>query len=551
MNLNETLSSLTNGETILLENKIYHIWQEDCPLLSGYYFSNTTSLEENPNGNHRAAIYLRNKKNITIDGNGATLLIHGVVTPLIFDNCENITIKNLTIDYARPTMSEFLIEKKEGKKYTLYIPPEFLFELRGNDLIWLGEKNSQGVRYWKIPYRNFNVLSMYYDPVNEKICNMMYEEDDSQPSVPKFSCAERIDETHICVELEKDDAFFPIGCTVQTRRIGRNETGAGFLYCKDLHMENVRICAMNGFGLLSQFCENITYNGVDCTPKAGRTVASNADFFHFSGCKGNVLIENCKAAGGHDDFINVHGTHLRIFNYDKESKKLLVRFMHEQSCGFKAFFVGDKIELIKWDTLLPYATATVVAVNHVNLTDIELTVDGVLPEIELGKDVVENATWTAQLTVRNNYFGCSGVRGVLCTTRKPVLIENNVFYHVSGVPLLLEDDCNFWFESGYTTDVVFKNNKVIGCGYGFENKGEAIIQVTPKVLNENTKIPVHKKLVIKNNSFSDANPLGHYMNFEYIDTVVLSKNVFDTHYIITKKCVNNFIEQENFVKDKN
>lgn len=41
------------------------------------------------------------------------------------------------------------------------------------------------------------------------------------------------------------------------------------------------------------------------------------------------------------------------------------------------------------------------------------------------------------------------------------------------------------------------------------------------------------------------------MSFEYIDTVVLSKNVFDMPYMITKKCVNNFIEEENLVKDKN
>lgn len=549
MDLLWRIENATDCKTIKLEkDKTYHVWQGDCPLRFGHYFSNTATKEENPDGRHRAAFYLQNKKNIKIDGNGATLLIHGVVTPMLFDGCENVTVKNLTIDYARPTMSEFTIEKKEGKGYLLHIPEEYLFEIRGNTLVWLGEKDLGGNRLWEIPYKDKDVLSMYYHPEEEKICILKTEDGDVHPSVPKFSRIERIDGTHVRVELENETAFFPVGCTVQTRRVTRMEAGAGFLYCKNLRLENVRICAMNGFGLLAQFCENVTYNGLDCTPKIGRTAASNADFFHFSGCKGDIVIENCKAAAGHDDFINVHGTHLRIIEHDKEKNSLLVRFMNAQSRGFKAFFVGDKLELIKWNTLLPYAEAEVREVRKINDTDVLLVLDRALPEIELGKDVVENATWTPSLTVRNNYFGCSGCRGILCTTRKPVLIENNVFYHVSGVPLLVEDDCNFWFESGYTQEIVFKNNRVVGCGYGFENEGGPLVQITPKILDENFNGCVHGSLILEKNTFEEANIAGHFFCLEYVDKVVLSKNSFDAEYTIVKKAVRECREEENTVR---
>ena len=60
------------------------------------------------------------KKNITIDGNGSTVLVHGKMTPILLDRCENITIKNLIIDYACPTMSEFKVLKSE-KNYNNHI----------------------------------------------------------------------------------------------------------------------------------------------------------------------------------------------------------------------------------------------------------------------------------------------------------------------------------------------------------------------------------------------------------------------------------------------
>ena len=518
------LNLLQDGETLTLQkDAVYSVWQGDCALRDGYYFSNMASREENIRGSHRAALYLKNKKNIVIDGNGATLMIHGVLTPLLFDGCQGITLKNLTIDYARPTMSEFLVERKEGNGYLLHIPEEFLFEINENQLIWLGEKNAAGERLWAYPYKGDDVLSMYFDPKNGQMKMMKRWGNDVRPSVPDFARVERIDATHVQVELKNQEDFLPVGCVVQTRRIVRNEAGACFWYCKDICLENVQIRAMHGFGLLSQFCENVTYKGVECLPKAGRTVASNADFFHFSGCKGNIVI-------------NVHGTHLRIVECNQAEKKLRLRFIHPQTWGFEAFRVGDKIELIEWDTLLPYAEAEVLKVERVDDTDICLVLDRAVTVKTVGKDVVENATWTASLTVRRNQFGGTGARGILCTTRQPILIEDNTFTNVNGGVLVVEDDCNFWFESGYTKEIIFRNNKVTGCAYGFEGEGCPVIQITPQVLSKNSDKPVHGMLVLENNTFENATK-EHCLQFEYIDKVVFMNNVFDGTYRIMQKCV--------------
>ena len=117
------ICNLENGSTLSLENgAIYHAYQDDCFHLTGYFCSNTAAETENVNGKHSVAIFLKDKKDIVIDGNGATLLIHGKMTPFIFDGCENITLKNLAIDYARPTMNEMRVLEKQGDGYLLHIP---------------------------------------------------------------------------------------------------------------------------------------------------------------------------------------------------------------------------------------------------------------------------------------------------------------------------------------------------------------------------------------------------------------------------------------------
>ena len=354
------VSQLQNGETLTLERDVvYDVWQDKSEHLYGYYASNTATKEENPFGERFVAIFLKNKKNITIDGNGATLMVHGIMTPLLFDACENITLKNLTIDYFRPTMNEYLIEKNEGKTAVIKLNEECLYTIRDGKLYFQGELGADKQSFWEIPYKGDTILSMYYDPETEYVRFLKNSEGERFPSLPSIREIKELEKGHLHIVWDKENAFAPEGTIVQTRNVTRVQLGALFQYCKNLRLENVTIRAMHGFGLLAQYCENVTYDSLDCTPKQGRTIASNADFFHFSGCKGLIRIERCKASGAHDDFVNVHGTHLRIVAKNDEEKSIVVRFENTSTWGFKAFFVKDKVEFIKWDTLLPYAKGSV------------------------------------------------------------------------------------------------------------------------------------------------------------------------------------------------
>ncbi len=532
-------SDVNNGEILTLEkNKIYHIRHEDSFVFEGFFCTNTAKKHENPNGLRRTAMYLKNKKNIIVDGNGSTVIVHGKMTPFLFENCENITVKNLTVDYACPTMAEFKVLSNENGVCIIKINPECLFRIEGNNLIWQGENGDDGVPYWEDSYIGNRRHIKVFDPVKEKCRD--FRRDDLE-----FEKIEQIDNFTLRVRLKNKGADFTEGCIFQTRNIVRDQTGAYFNRCKNLCFENLRIKFMHGLGMVSQFCENVTYRNCDFTPAEGRTIASTADFFQFSGCKGKLVIDSCIARGAQDDYVNVHGTHLRIIAQSHEEKTLTVRFMHNESWGFQAFEKNDELEFIKWDTLIPYAAASVIDYQKINDTDIKLFVDNIPDGIEIEKDVVENATWTPELHVLNCNFGPTSGRGILCTTRGKVIIENNCFRNLWGPALLIEDDCNFWFESGYTKEIVFRNNHVVGCEYAEMWKNAPVIRYTPKVMNENSKEFVHGKLVLAGNTFEKSCFDNHYIHLEYLREAIITDNIFDAPYIIEKNVVGSIVDDNN------
>ncbi len=540
--LSEIFLNIKDGETVILEKgKIYDVRQDDSFEFEGYFCTNTAKKHENPNGLRRTAIYLKDKKNIVIDGNGATVLVHGKMTPLLFDRCENITVKNLTVDYACPTMAEFTVLSNKNGIYEIKINPECLFRVENGALIWHGEKGKDSLPYWEDSYIGNRRHIKLFDPATQFTHDI--RRDDFE-----FESIEQIGSDTLRISFKNKSLFIPEGSVIQSRNIVRDQMGSLFQRCKNLVFDSLRIKFMHGLGMVSQFCENVSFINCDLTPAEERTAASTADFFQFSGCRGNIKVENCKARGAHDDYVNVHGTHLRIIEADAEENSITVRFMHDESWGFQAFAVGDELEFIKWDTLIPDAETKVKAYKKLNDTDILLYLDYPLPEIEIGKDVVENVTYTPNLYVRNCNFGPTYGRGILCTTRGEVIIENNVFNAVRGPALLIEDDCNFWFESGLTKTIIFRNNRVINCDYDSTRQKAPAICYTPKVMNENSKEFVHGKLVLTGNSFEKPTENKHCIWLEYLGEAEITDNTFDAPYIVHTHCTGKIVDENNRIK---
>ena len=89
-----TIQETQQGEpaTLLFDAGDYDFYPEYA-MEKEYYISNHD--QDNPK---KVALVLENLSNLTIDGQGANIYMNGRMLPVAMINCENCTIKNLSID---------------------------------------------------------------------------------------------------------------------------------------------------------------------------------------------------------------------------------------------------------------------------------------------------------------------------------------------------------------------------------------------------------------------------------------------------------------------
>ncbi|MGW7240539.1 alpha-1,3-galactosidase-related protein [Streptomyces sp. NPDC054804] len=140
------------------------------------------------------------------------------------------------------------------------------------------------------------------------------------------------------------------------------------------------------------------------------------------------------ARASHDDPINIHGTYLEVVGQPGPNT-LTLAYEHPQTAGFPQFAPGDEVEFTTKRTMtrLSPAHAKVTAVDGPSgmdhdkpLTTMTVSFDRPVPAgTEIGGTVVENITPTPSVLISGNVFRNVPTRGVLVTTRKPVLITGN------------------------------------------------------------------------------------------------------------------------------
>jgi hypothetical protein len=124
-----------------------------------------------------------------------------------------------------------------------------------------------------------------------------------------------------------------------------------------------------------------------------------------------------------------------------------------------------------------------------------ITLDKPAPAGIEAEDVVENATWTPEVEIQGCHFATDPTRGILVTTRRKVVIEDNIFDRTTMSAILIADDARSWFESGMVGDVTIRKNQFIDCG-------EPVINIAPENFIVDPTRPVHRNIRITENTFS-------------------------------------------------
>ena len=435
-----------------------------------------TNANDTPYALKAIALMFDSCKYVDVEAsNAATIVLRGKMIETFVNACDHIRLSGLNFDYQRPTVSELKVLSVTDSYADVLINKDSKYTIKDSLLTWQGEGWSYRPGwYWQV-----------LDPATNEL-----ERTDIPLEKAKFSST---GDNKVRIHFAKNPGFKE-GLIYQNRDVTRDCAGIFMRNSSNLWLKDLNIYFMHGMGVVIQYCNNIKIDHVAVKPQAssGRTCAAWADILHFAGCQGKIEVGNSYLSGANDDAINVHGIHLKIIE-KPAANQIKVKFMHDQTYGFNAYAEGDSIDFIKPQTLLAYGSNVVTESKMLNDKEILLTLQSpVTTDVQLG-DAIENTTATPQVWIHHTTIVRIPTRGILTTTRRKIVIENNDFQrtHMSGVSV--SDDAANWYESGMVKDFTVSNNNFYYCG-------EPVIVVHPE--NQETgNTAVHSNITVTGNHF--------------------------------------------------
>lgn len=519
-----------NGKAVVIElqNANYHIHRESSSQIL-YHASNSASKKENPDQTKHIGLWLKELKNVTIDGKGAKIITHGEMSSFVLDKCENITLRNFTVTAADPTVPELTVTEVGEHYMTVRIHPQSRYVVKDGKFSFVGDN-------WSLS----EGIAQSYDPVQDITWR-------GWSPLPDLRKVIELEPHLLRFVYDKAPEAKP-GLTFQMRDAIRDQICGLIQYSKNITLEGIHFAFLGNFGLVGQMTENITYRNLTFEPEAGsgRTCAGFADFIQMSGCKGKLTIENSRFVGAHDDPINIHGTHLAVTEF-LSPDQLVVKYMHHQTYGFQSFLAGNDIEFINPHSLMPVGAAKIKKAEMKNEFEILITLNKPVPQQirEMKELVVENVTYTPEVVIRGNYFSRIPSRGVLVSTRRKVLIENNTFFRMQMSGILIADDARSWFESGMARDVTIRNNNFIECG-------TPVILISPE--NDQNEGYVHRNIRITNNRFlllgGDALFAKSVDGLQVTDNLFITPKPLNMDELIKVQDCSNVVQEDNRTETK-
>ncbi|MEK3890101.1 right-handed parallel beta-helix repeat-containing protein [Bacillus sp. FSL K6-3431] len=517
----------------------YHFYPDYAPKRE-FHTSNTDTR------NHpikRVCFLIEELENITIEGNGSLFLFHGDVMGFGIFHSKNIQLQNLSWDYEVPTLSELMVQRtgeEQGSIYADYkIGDNIPYEISADQqsFYWLSERSPYSKElYWKDEGSKNDMVIVGFDERSgvkrrHKVNGGPFANNKIRIEERKKGIVRIYYDRALPTEVIPNRVFE--FCKVTDR----NTAGVLIWESENICLTNVTIHYMHGFGFLVQMSGDVSFLETHFVPNTakGKHGSSFADSIHVSGAKGRIIIEGCTFTHPHDDPINIHGTYTRIQKIINDHT-LEVIYAHHQQSGFPQYHIGDKVVFFNRATMgEDFADEyEVIKVVHPgqegnDLQTMQVSFDQKLPFEKIQNEhgeylyVMENVTYTPEVVIINNSFAHVPTRGILCTTRKKVLIEGNHFQNITMSCIFISNDSNDWYESGPVRDMTIRGNTFYITPIERWNYRKPAIYIHPIALGEKVSpVPIHKNITIENNTFY----MGHEcaVSAENVDNLSIKNN---------------------------
>lgn len=447
----------------------YHLYPEAAAQRE-LYVSNTIGTD--PDGALKTvAVLIEEMHDVIVEGCGSLLVLHGRQTQFAVLRSRDVTIRDLRIDWSSPSTLDLTViaSGTDGEHGWREVRLPAGVDVEDGDPLptFTGERSVDGEPYWSIDPSMFD---QWQQQVRDLATGTTLRGPWLWRGVIR---AERIDDT--ALRLVSDTPSDPggVGTVHEFRRTYRDTPAVLIFESARVRLESLDMHYLHGFGIVGQISEDIALDRlrIAAAPGTWRQSAGFADFVQMSGVGGTVQITRCLFDNPHDDPINIHGTYLQITAIDPRTRILTVRYMQVDAAGFPAFRPGDEVRFVSRSTMLthPGTGARVAEIiegpsgydrNH-DLRSIRLRLDRDVPDVlEVDRDVIENVTLTPRVLVAGCRFSSVPTRGILLTTSRASVIEDNRFDRMGMSTIYISDDANSWYESGHVEDLAIRRNVI-------------------------------------------------------------------------------------------
>ncbi|NOU35579.1 MAG: hypothetical protein HOO88_02205 [Kiritimatiellaceae bacterium] len=460
----------------------------------------------NDEGVKRILFDLVGVNNLTIDGQGATLVFHGEMLPVRMVECRNVKLLNFSIDWKRPFFTQGLVLKSGADFVEVEVDTEkYPLTVEGNRLVLCDEAGYRNTSLW-------NILG--FDPQKPELA---FDQGDN------FSLASH----HVATQTAPnrfriDGKWITVPKPGQRALLMQGDRIAPAVFmdrCQDTLIENVTIHHAPGMGFLGQMCRNTALSRCKVVPSGDRIFSTWVDASHFTDCDGRLDICGCEFSGQCDDAGNIHGAYWAVAERI-DDRTILAEVRHTQQRGVAMLKSGDIAAFHNRANLAGLIHRNVVEVSPINLVITKIVFDGPVPDCP--EMAIRRHCPDFEVNVTDCKFGPNRGRGLLLSVPGKVRVERNII-HSSCSGVLVESDCNYWWESGPLTDLLVSNNIFESCCYG--QSGSAVIHVSPKVQNPEGAPPVHRNLRFSDNRFILCRaPLLHA---DFVDGLVFERNTVE------------------------
>ena len=437
-------------------------------------------------GNYKVhhQLVIENKKNLTVNGNGANF--EAYYNPaswddnsrglFMFRHCPDLKVQHMTITTSRRTSvaGKIIWKDDEAGIYELELIGDCF--LNGDEILM--SQNSLDEDY-SFDYKLVTYGPAEYKKVSDKVIRVTMN-DNSRHQV----------------------ALVDIGQIVVYRHTMYGAIHLGFYGCDNAHIDDIRTFEAPGMvSTAGGRGHNITYTNYVIKPPEGKEylLGANADGIHLYGIIGKFLLKDSYWAQLGDDAMNVNSKASIITEVNTEEGYIEGKyFVHAK--------IGDLLPpdwCFEGDRILTYDTDTYFEATHFKVkkrVGDRLYYEDLQGELKVGDKLINEELFTEvhidNCTVRN-----TRARAFLIRTRN-VTVENSHIYGMSMAALLFGFDIIRWGEVGASRNVVIRNNIIEKCNIIKSPFNYAAINV--RVNDEgagfgDSQPGVHNNFLIENN----------------------------------------------------